>query len=230
MLTLKNRIAGMDTLPELLICPPSVALDTAVDAARESGIAIGAQNVYWESSGAFTGEIATEMLESLGVSHTLIGHSERRALFGESDADVNRKLLKVLSGTLIPVACVGEALADRDAGRTEEVVVRQVKSALQGVAHEHARRIVLAYEPVWAIGTGLTATPGQANAVQGLIRRSVGAIFGGAVADELRILYGGSAGPNNAADLMAESDVDGVLVGGASLDADSFAEIIRAAA
>jgi triosephosphate isomerase len=230
LLTLRNKIAGMDALPEILICPPSVALETAIDAARESGIAIGAQNAYWESTGAFTGEVSTEMLESLGVSHVLIGHSERRALFGESDENVNRKLLKVLSGTLTPIACVGEMLEDREAGRTEEVVVGQVKSALMGVAHEHARRIVLAYEPVWAIGTGLTATPGQANVVHGLIRRSVGAIFDGAVADELRILYGGSAKPDNAAGLMAESDVDGLLVGGASLDADSFAEIIRAAA
>ncbi|MCK4512835.1 triose-phosphate isomerase [bacterium] len=229
LLKLRNGIAGIDNPPEVLICPPSVVLETAVDATREGGIAIGAQNVYWESAGAFTGEISTEMLESLGVSHVLIGHSERRALFGESDEDVNRKLLKVLSGTLTPVVCVGEVLTEREAGKTEHVVVEQVKNALLGVAHEHARRIVLAYEPVWAIGTGLSATPDQANTVHGLIRRSVGAIFGDAVADELRVLYGGSVNPDNTAGLMAESDVDGVLVGGASLDAGAFAGIIRAA-
>ncbi len=229
LLTLRNRIAGIDTPPEVLICPPSAVLETAVDATRECGIAIGAQNVYWESAGAFTGEISTEMLESLGVSHVLIGHSERRALFGESDEDVNRKLLKVLSGTLTPIVCVGEALAEREAGKTEHIVVEQVKSALKGVAPDHAGRIVLAYEPVWAIGTGLSATPDQANVVHGLIRRSVGAIFGNVVADGLRVLYGGSVNPDNTAGLMAESDVDGVLVGGASLDAGAFAGIIGAA-
>jgi len=229
LIALKNKVAGIDTRAEILVCPPYVALDAAVDATRGTRIAVGSQNVFWEDSGAFTGEISTGMLESLGVTHTLIGHSERRALFGETDEMVARKLRKVLQSSLAPVVCVGETPEEREAGRTEEVITRQVTAALENLAPEHAGRLVLAYEPVWAIGTGRTASPEMANDVHGLIRRILRGIFGDSAADGIRILYGGSVKPDNASTLMVESDIDGVLVGGASLDPGSFAEIIRAA-
>jgi len=229
LLALRNKVAGIETRAEILVFPPHVALCEAVEAARDTGIAVGAQNVYWEESGAFTGEISTGMLEAISVTHTLIGHSERRGLFGETDEMVNRKLHKTLASTLTPVVCVGETLEEREAGRTEEVVGTQVRAALDGVPVEHAGRLVLAYEPVWAIGTGRTASPETANEVHVLIRRILRGIFGDSAAGGIRLLYGGSVKPDNASTLMAESDIDGVLVGGASLDAASFAEIIRAA-
>ena len=229
IIALKNKVAGIETRAEILVCPPHVALDAAVDAARETGIAVGSQNTYWEDSGAFTGETSTGMLEALGVTHTLIGHSERRALFGETDEMVARKLQKVLRSDLTPVVCVGETLDEREGERTEEVITRQVTAALLGTAPEHAERLILAYEPVWAIGTGRTASPEMANDVHVLIRRVLRGIFGDTAAEGIRILYGGSVKPDNAQTLMAESDIDGVLVGGASLDPASFAEIIRAA-
>ncbi len=228
-IALRNRIAGIDTRAEILICPPALALCEAVEAARGSGVAVGAQNVFWERSGAFTGEVSTDMLESAGVTHTLIGHSERRAIFGETDEMVARKLRAVLASSLTPVVCVGETLEDREGGMTEDVVGRQVETALDGIAPDHSGRLVLAYEPVWAIGTGRTASPETANDVHLLLRAKLRGIFGGSAADEVRILYGGSVKPDNARTLMSQSDIDGVLVGGASLDAESFAEIIRAA-
>jgi len=229
LIALRNKIAGIDTRAEILVCPPHVSLDAAVDATRNTPILVGSQNIYWEDSGAYTGETSTGMLESLGVTHTLIGHSERRALFGETDEMVARKLRKVLGSALTPVVCVGETLDDRENERTEEVITRQVTAALQGTAPEHAVRLVLAYEPVWAIGTGRTASPEMANDVHVLIRRVLRGIFEDSAAEGIRILYGGSVKPDNAQTLMAESDIDGVLVGGASLDPGSFAEIIRAA-
>ncbi len=229
IIALKNKVAGIDTRAEILVCPPHVALDAVVDAARDTKIAVGSQNTFWEESGAFTGETSTGMLESLGVTHTLIGHSERRALFGETDDMVARKLRKVLESNLTPLVCVGETLEEREGELTEQVITRQVTAALEGTAHEHAGRLVLAYEPVWAIGTGRTASPEMANDVHTLIRRILRGIFGDSAAEGIRILYGGSVKPDNASTLMAESDIDGVLVGGASLDPGSFAEIIRAA-
>ncbi|MFH1502492.1 MAG: triose-phosphate isomerase [Candidatus Eisenbacteria bacterium] len=229
LITLRNRLTGMSPGADVLVCPPFVSLETAVDAARGTSIAIGAQNTSWQADGALTGEVAPEMLEDIGVTHALIGHSERRGVFGETDDHVNRKLLHVLSGSLTPVVCVGEVLAEREAGETEAVVRRQVQGALANVAPDHAPRIVMAYEPVWAIGTGLTASPEMANEVHVLIRGAIAAIFGQSVADGTRILYGGSVKPDNAGNLLAESDVDGVLVGGASLDPGSFAGIIAAA-
>ena len=228
LITLKNRLAGIDTRAEIVVCPPSISLDAAVDAARDTRIAVGAQNVYWEEQGAFTGEISTGMLEALGVTHTLIGHSERRALFAETDEMVNRKLRKVLCGSLVPIVCVGETLDEREAGGTDNVVERQVAGALDAVSTDQAARLVMAYEPVWAIGTGRTASPSMANDVHVLIRRVLRGMFGGSIADGTRILYGGSVKPDSAHALMMESDIDGVLVGGASLDMVSFAEIVRA--
>lgn len=229
MLALRNELAGMTLRADVLVCPPFVCLETAVDAAKATPMAVGAQNASWEAGGALTGEISSEMLEAMGVTHVLLGHSERRSIFGETDGEVNRKLLHVLSGSLTPIVCVGEVLAEREADQTDPVVRRQVTSALEGVAPDHARRVVVAYEPVWAIGTGLSASPEIANDVHVLIRDVVAAIFGQSIADGTRILYGGSVKPSNAASLLAQSDVDGALVGGASLDADSFAGIIAAA-
>jgi triosephosphate isomerase len=228
ILALRNKLAGIATRAEVIVFPPFVSLTTAVDAARDTGVEVGAQNVYWERSGAFTGEVSVEMLEAVGVTHVLIGHSERRTLFGETDATVARRLAAVLEGTLTPVVCVGEVLEERESGATAEVLHRQVLGALGDVAPDHTGRVVVAYEPVWAIGTGKTATPAIANEAHTLIRNVVAGIFGRSAADEVSILYGGSVKPENTASLMAESEVDGVLVGGASLDAGSFAEIVRA--
>ncbi len=225
----RNRLAGIDTRATVLVCPPTVAIETAVDAAKGSAVGIGAQNVFWEPGGAFTGEVSVPMLEAAGVEFVLIGHSERRSIFGETDAEVNRKLKAVLGGDLTPIVCVGESLEEREAGRTEEVVRRQVETGLSEVAPDHAHRLVLAYEPVWAIGTGRTATPEMANEVHRLIRGRLVDMFGGRSADGISILYGGSVKAENAASLMAETDIDGVLVGGASLDAESFTEIVRSA-
>ncbi|MBD3367830.1 MAG: triose-phosphate isomerase [Candidatus Eisenbacteria bacterium] len=224
-----NVDAAGGTSAEIVVCPPFTSLSAAVEAARGSDILIGAQNVSSESSGAFTGEVASEMLEDLGVSYVIIGHSERRWVFGETDDMVNAKLRKVLDGDLVPIVCVGERLEDREGGRTEEVVRTQVTSALKGISEDAAVRVVIAYEPVWAIGTGRTATPEQADEVHRLIRDLIRANFGGCVADGVRILYGGSVKPGNAGEILSQNDVDGVLVGGASLEAVSFARIIEKA-
>jgi len=226
---LRNRLAGIDSAATVIVCPPTVALETAVDAARDTGIAVGAQNVYWETSGAFTGEVSPAMLEAVGVEYVLIGHSERRTIFGETDEDVNRKLHAVLRSDLTPVICLGESLGQREAGETEAVVRSQLGAGLEGVAPDHAGRLIIAYEPIWAIGTGKTATPEMVNDVHRLIRRTIADMFGGLAADGMSLLYGGSVKPENARSLMAEGDIDGVLVGGASLKNESFAEIVRAA-
>lgn len=229
MLALRNKLAGVDFRCEVLVCPPFVCLETAVDSARDTRLLVGAQNTSWQANGALTGEISPEMLEDLGVTHVLIGHSERRGVFGETDDDVNRKLRHVLKGRLTPVVCVGEVLSEREAGLTRDVVRGQVNKALAEVAPDHAGRIVIAYEPVWAIGTGLTASPEMANEVHVLIRDAFAAIFGRVAADGVRILYGGSVKADNAGSLLGQSDVDGVLVGGASLDVGSFVGIVAAA-
>jgi triosephosphate isomerase len=229
IMDLRNRLLGIDSAADVVVCPPFVSLETAVDAARGTSIGIGAQNAFWEASGAYTGEISPGMLEALGVEYVILGHSERRHVFGETDDEVNRKLLHVLSHDLTPIVCLGETLEDRDADRTEDVVAGQLGAALDGVAPDHARRLVMAYEPVWAIGTGRTASAETANDVHGLIRSGLAAIFGGASSDGIRVLYGGSVKPENAESLMAEPEIDGVLVGGASLDAATFAEIVRCA-
>ena len=229
ILSLRNKLAAVTTRAEVVVFPPYVSLETAVDAARETSVKVGAQNVYWESSGAFTGEVSAGMLESLGLEFVLLGHSERRAMFGETDETVSRRLSAVLDGHLRPVVCVGEVLQERESGATGEVLRRQVEGALKDVAPDHLGRIVVAYEPVWAIGTGKTASPEIANEAHTLIRNTIAAMFGRSAADETSILYGGSVKPENTASLMSESEVDGVLVGGASLDAASFAEIVGAA-
>lgn len=226
---LRNRLAGLDTKAEVVVCPPFVSLEAAVDATRGSTIQVGAQNVFWERTGGFTGEISAEMLEAIGVRYVLIGHSERRTIFHETDGDVNRKLRRVLTGTLQAIVCVGETLEEREGGLTEGVVRRQVAAALDGVSPEQTGRIALAYEPVWAIGTGRTASPEMANDVHVLIRGLVAGILTRSSAGSLRILYGGSVKPENVASIMSQNDIDGVLVGGASLDPAGFADIIGAA-
>jgi triosephosphate isomerase len=226
---LRNKLLGIDARAGVVVCPPFVALEAAVEAAGDTGIEIGAQNASSESEGAFTGEISPAMLESLGVRYVLLGHSERRTLFGETDELVNRKLARALAYDLMPIVCLGETLEEREGGRTEAVVTAQVRAALDGVAPDHAGRLAIAYEPIWAIGTGRTASPEVVDEAHGLIRRTLAAIFGGASADRVRLLYGGSVKPANAEGLLAQADIDGVLVGGASLDAATFAEIVRCA-
>lgn len=212
---------------EVVICPPFPALSAAVDAARGSRVAIGAQDCHWETEGAFTGEVAVPMLADLGCTHCIVGHSERRQLFGETDVTVDKKIESVLAHGLTCIGCVGETLAERDAGQTLAVLERQVRAGL--TRHLGSPRLVIAYEPVWAIGTGKTATPAQAQEAHAFIRGVVAKTASPAAAQAVRILYGGSVKPDNIAALMAQSDVDGGLVGGASLDAASFAKIVSGA-
>ncbi len=201
------------------------SIQTLIDADRIQ-ISLGAQNCHWEVSGAFTGEISPTMLARLNVSYVIVGHSERRELFGESDADVRRKLDAVFAHDMTPIVCVGETLAEREGGAAESKVDRQVTAALTGLSAEQVSAMVVAYEPIWAIGTGRTATPDDAQTMCGLIRRVAAGLFDASVADRLRIQYGGSVKASNTAELMAQPDIDGALVGGASLDPDEFARIV----
>jgi triosephosphate isomerase len=221
--SLAAAVAGVQGV-EVVICPPFTALSAAVDAAKGSRVAIGAQDCYWEKEGAFTGEVAVPMIADLGCSHCIVGHSERRQFFGETDATVDKKVEAVLAHGLTCIACVGETLAEREAGRTLAVLERQVRDGL--TRHLGSPRLVVAYEPVWAIGTGKTATPAQAQEAHAFIRQVVAKAANVAAAESVRILYGGSVKPDNIAALMAQPDVDGGLVGGASLDAGSFAKIV----
>ncbi|HXK09999.1 MAG TPA: triose-phosphate isomerase [Vicinamibacteria bacterium] len=212
---------------DTLVAPPYTSLVAAVAAAKGSPVAVAAQNMHFEKEGAFTGEVSAVMLKDVGVTHAILGHSERRQYFAETDEGVARKTKVALDNGLGPISCVGETLAEREAGRTMEVVGRQVDAILDAVSADEAKRVVIAYEPVWAIGTGKVATPEQAQEVHAFIRRRVAAKHGQAVADALRILYGGSVKPDNVKGLMALSDVDGALVGGASLKADSFLKLVH---
>jgi triosephosphate isomerase len=211
------------------VCPPFVYLQSVTMALRSSNIAVGAQDIYFESKGAFTGEISSSMLKDVGCSYCLSGHSERRHVIGESDELINKKVAAAIAGGLLPILCVGELLEEREASQTNEVVTRQVKEGLAGLSAEKLEAVTIAYEPVWAIGTGLTATPEQAQEVHEFIRNLLGQLYDENIAEEIRILYGGSVKPSNAADLMGQKDIDGSLVGGASLKADDFLAIIQAA-
>jgi triosephosphate isomerase len=222
--SLADLVKGVQGV-EVVICPPFTALAAAVEAAKGSPVAIGAQDCYWEKEGAFTGQVAVPMIADLGCSHCIVGHSERRQLFGETDATVDKKIEAVLANGLNCIACVGETLAEREAGQTFAVLERQVRNGL--TRHLTSARLVIAYEPVWAIGTGKTATPVQAQEAHAFIRQVVAEAASPAAAQAVRILYGGSVKPDNIATLMAQPDVDGGLVGGASLDAASFAKIVR---
>jgi triosephosphate isomerase len=214
---------------DVAVVPPFVYLQAVVKALNRARIAVGAQDIYYEQKGAFTGEISASMLKNVGCVYVLCGHSERRHIVGESDELVNKKVAAAISGGLLPIFCVGERLEERQASQTSEVVTRQVKKGLAGLSAEKVSAVTIAYEPVWAIGTGLTATPQQAQEVHALIRKLLGEMYDAQLAEEIRILYGGSVKPGNAADLMREVDIDGLLVGGASLKADEFVAIIKAA-
>lgn len=215
--------------PRVCLFPPYTAIAAVAEATAGSAIEVGGQNLHWEAQGAFTGEVSAQMLVEAGASCVLVGHSERRQLFGETDETANQKVHAALAAGLTPILCVGETLEQRDAGSTLEVVGGQVRKGLAGLSKEQLGKTVIAYEPVWAIGTGRTATPAQAQEVHASIRAVLREI-GGDVADAMPIQYGGSVNAKNAAELLALPDVDGALVGGASLDAASFAEIIRAGA
>jgi triosephosphate isomerase len=212
---------------EIAVCPPFIDLPVAVEAARGSSISIGAQNFYWEKEGAFTGEISGPMLVAVGATHVIIGHSERRQYFGETDDTVNMKLKVALEAGLTPIVCVGEMLEEREANLTDDVLRRQCLRAFHAISGKKAGKLVVAYEPVWAIGTGKTATPQIAADAHAIIRAEAGKAFGDEFANGLRILYGGSVKPDNAKSLMSEEEIDGALVGGASLDPKSFTAIVK---
>lgn len=211
---------------DVLVCPPFVSLATVAEVLDGSPIAWGAQNMYWEDSGAYTGEVAPAMLTALGCTYVILGHSERRELFGETDADVARKVAAALAHRLTAIVCVGETEVQYERGETETHIRRQLRESLAGAAAADAGRIVIAYEPIWAIGTGKSATGEIAERVCALIRDELASLFGAETASAMRILYGGSVKPANIADLMAHDNIDGALVGGASLKADEFAAIV----
>ena len=215
---------------DIVCCTPAIDVPAAVAAAAGTAVQVGAENAHWEASGAYTGEISTGMLLDAGAKYVIIGHSERRQYFGETDETVNKRATAVIKAGLTAIVCVGETLAERDAGQVEAVIVRQMKEGLKGLSAADAANLVIAYEPVWAIGTGRTATPDQAQEVHALIRKTLGELVGIEAAEAVRIQYGGSMKPNNAAELLAQKDIDGGLIGGAALKADSFAAIIEAAA
>ncbi len=223
---LAAAIAGVDGV-EVMLAPPFTALSAVARETAGTSIQLGAQNVFWESAGAFTGEIAPGMLTAAGCTYVIVGHSERRQYFGETDKTVNRRILAALAAGLKPIFCVGETEAQRDAGETLSVLDKQAGIGLQGVSLKNPGDLVVAYEPVWAIGTGKTATSQQAQEVHRHLRDVLVERYGQATADAIRILYGGSVKPGNAAELMGMPDIDGALVGGASLDADTFSQIVR---
>ena len=214
---------------DIVVCVPSVDIPAAVRAFKDSRVAVGAQNVYFEKSGAYTGEVSADMLAELGVKYVIVGHSERRALFGETDAIVNRKVHAALAAGLSPIICVGESLEQREMGVTMELIALQLKSALSGVSAEQVRRCVIAYEPIWAIGTGKTATGEQAAEVCTFIRATIRSLFGARIARSITVQYGGSMKGENAAELLSHEDIDGGLIGGASLKPDAFMAIVHAA-
>ena len=211
---------------EIVVAPPFTALHSAAEAARNSPIGIAAQDVYWERDGAFTGEISATMVKEAGGDYAIIGHSERRRLFGETDEIVNRKLVATLGAQLTPIICVGETLEEREANQTLEILDRQIKHGLDGVSGDQVASLVLAYEPVWAIGTGRNATAQQAGEAHAHIRGRLRQWFGGPAADQCHVIYGGSVKPDNIHELVLQPDVDGALVGGASLDVRAFSEIV----
>jgi len=213
---------------EVVLCPPAVYLPVVADAIAGSPVEMGAQNLYPADDGAYTGEVNAAMLSDVGCRFVILGHSERRQLMGETDADVSKKLHAALAGNLIPIVCVGETLEQREADKTESVIEGQIQGSLEGLDEARAANIVVAYEPVWAIGTGKTATKEQAEEVHAFVRGLLGKLFTTEVADQIRIQYGGSVKPANAAELLSQPNIDGALVGGASLKVDDFVAIIQA--
>lgn len=212
---------------DVVVCPPFVNVESAAAALKGSNIKLGVQNMHYEESGAYTGEIAPAMLKELGVEYVILGHSERRQYFGETDEAVNKKVKTALKFGLKPIVCVGETLEEREAGITAEVICKQTKMALLGLTGDEAAEVVLAYEPIWAIGTGKTATADDANDTIAAVRNAVKEVFNQDVADKVRIQYGGSMKPANAAELMAKPEIDGGLIGGASLKAEDFSKVVK---
>ncbi len=225
---LKADLAAMDKV-DVVVCPPFTALAAVAQALKDTKIAVGAQNMHWEKSGAFTGEVSAEMLREIGVHYVILGHSERRAYFHETDETVNRKTKAALAAGLRPIVCVGETLEQREAGQMASVVESQVRGSLAGLSSADLLGTVVAYEPVWAIGTGRTATPAQAQEVHALIRGVLKSMADEHVAQSVRIQYGGSVKGSNAKELFGQQDIDGGLIGGASLEAKSFVDIVRGA-
>lgn len=222
--TLKDKINTTDV--DVVVCPPFVCLPAVLEAVKGTAIAVGAQNMHFEEKGAFTGEIAPSMLVELGVKYVVLGHSERRQYFAETNETVNKKVLKAIEHNLVPIICVGESLAEREQGVTIDLVRLQTKIALKDVKAEDAKKVVIAYEPIWAIGTGKTATSAQAEEVCKAIREVVAEVYGNEVADEVRVQYGGSVNAGNANELFNMGNIDGGLVGGASLK-EEFASIVN---
>ena len=220
---------GRQTEVDVVVCPPFTSLESVAKTLEGSTVKLGAQNMHFEAGGAFTGEVSAPMLRALFATHVILGHSERRAFFGENDAFINKKVLAALKNQLKPILCVGETLAERDAGTTLKVVQTQLEAGLEGVSKELAVNLVVAYEPVWAIGTGKVATTEQAQEVHAFIRGLLTKLFTETVAPKIRILYGGSMKPANAPELLAQKDIDGGLIGGASLEARSFVDLVNAA-
>ena len=215
------------TRDEIVVCPPFIDIGAALDATKGSNVTIGAQNMFWEKEGAYTGEISAGMIVGAGCTHVIIGHSERRQYFGETDDTVNKRLKVALEAGLSPIVCVGEVLEEREAGITDDVLRRQCSVAFRGMSAHKAAKLVIAYEPVWAIGTGKTATPQIASEAHLTIRSEVAQSFGKEFSEQVRILYGGSVKPDNAKALMSEEEIDGALVGGASLNPQHFSAIVQ---
>ncbi len=212
---------------DIVLAPPSISLDRVAGIIKDTNVSLSAQNLYFEESGAFTGELSAKMLASVGCEYVIIGHSERRELFGETDEGVNKKIMAALREGLLPILCVGETLEEREAGRALERVSSQVRVALSGLTNDEMARVAVAYEPIWAIGTGRTASPEDAEEIHGGIRGILEELYGKVISDKTRIIYGGSVKPDNVDSLMAMENIDGALVGGASLKADGFARIVN---
>ncbi len=227
LVTLLKRDLGEVTDVDIVVCPVFTALSVMADILTESNIHLGAQNLHWEDFGAFTGEVSAPLLKEIGVRYVIIGHSERRQYFGETNQTVNRKIRAALNHGLTPIVCVGEVLKERESNKTFDVIRTQCKESLAGFNADEIKRMIVAYEPVWAIGTGKTATPAQAQEVHKFIRELLTKTYNEEAAQTLRIQYGGSVKPENTAELMAQEDIDGALVGGASLKADSFVAIVK---
>lgn len=226
---LKEKLSKFNSNVEVIVCPPFTSIEIAKELLKGSVIHLGAQNMHFEDEGAFTGEISAKMLKSFGVEYVILGHSERRAIFGEDDKMINKKVLKAVSVGLKPIFCIGETLEERENNKTFDVVARQLIEGLSSISNEHLNEIIVAYEPVWAIGTGKTATPSQAEEVHKYLRKLIEEKFEGSFAESMQIVYGGSVKPDNAKELFSQSNIDGGLIGGACLKADSFYDVINSA-
>ena len=226
---IKNLLSGKELKAEVIICPPFISLETASALIKGTKIKLGAQNMSFEENGAFTGEISASMLKSVGCDYVILGHSERRAIFGETDEIINKKMKKAISSSLTPIFCIGETLEQREEGITNKIIEGQIRNGLTGISENEMKNVIIAYEPVWAIGTGKTASPDQAQEVHEFIRSLITEIYSSNLADNLTIQYGGSVKPDNAETLLSQKDIDGALVGGACLKADSFYGIIKSA-